>query len=93
MLNVLAVNPLKPILQILVCSKITRPRMPLEVLRPRRPAAEAAELAAGGRIRHFLVGHCPQELAHPEAPGVACCFSGGEHVVRANTLSRRSAMV
>ena len=92
MLNVLAINPLKLVLQELVCSKVTRSRMTFKVLGTRGSATQTTKLSTCCRICHFLVGYRPQELANPKAPSVACCFPCWKHVIRSNTLNEASVM-
>lgn len=66
--------------------QISRPRMALEVLCPRGPSTQTAQLAARLRIAHFLVRRSAQGLAYPEASSEFGRFARGQDVARSDAL-------
>ena len=81
-----SIDPVVLIPQMAVRAQITRARVSLKRLRPRRPRAQLAQPAARFVARHLLVRDRLQVLADPEAAGVFGCFARGQDVVRADAL-------
>src|SRR3712207_2716358 len=60
---------------------VARTGMPFEELDAGSTAADTAQLAAGLRVPHLLVGHGAEVLADPQATGVAGGAESGQHMV------------
>lgn len=80
------INPRIRIVEILMCSQVSRPRMPFEILSSRASCTKTSNLATRFFVYYLLIRLCFQILANPQPAGVSPRFPRRQYVVCSNAL-------